>query len=291
MIYLLLCILSSTAILIIFKLLGKASTKTFPVIVINYLVASVLGYGLNDFNADVATVYSTPWFPLAVIIGVFFVVGFYLIAKSSQKAGIAVTSVASKMSVIIPIVFSIVYDSNDKLTFIKTAGVICALIAVVLTVYRKRGLDVNVKYIYLPIILFLSMGIIDSIVRYSQYKYINDSILPFFTATLFSIAAIAGILFSVIRRYPAAWFLNGKTLIFGTLLGLANFGSIYFIIKALNQQVFAGSIVYGINNIGIVGLSVVLAQLLFNEKLNRINWIGIGLAIAAIVILSYSQNF
>ncbi|MDA3780519.1 MAG: hypothetical protein PF487_09935 [Bacteroidales bacterium] len=216
---------------------------------------------------------------------------FVIIAKSSQVVGIAVTTVSNKMSVIIPIIFSIIIDPFDILTNIKLFGIILAVISVFLIIYRKRKVDFNAKNIYLPIILFLGMGIIDSLVKYSQQNYVDDNNLALFTVVLFAIAAIAGFITKIIRKTSFKKLLNLKTLLWGLLLGISNYGSIYFIIKALNYKdnfgnTFDGSIVFGVNNIGIVSLSVLIGLIVFKEKLTKINLIGIFISLLAIYVLS-----
>ena len=72
----------------------------------------------------------------------------------------------------------------------------------------------------------------------------------------------------------------------GFILGLVNFGSLYGIIMALDSKVFDSSIVFGINNIGIVLLSVAFALLIFKERISSKNKIGIVLSLISIIILS-----
>ncbi len=87
MTYLLLSILSSTGIFLIFRLIDKRDVSTFPVIVINYLTASATGFliyaGLEIQDMD----FPKPFYLLAVIIGVLFIAMFFIVARSSQKAG------------------------------------------------------------------------------------------------------------------------------------------------------------------------------------------------------------
>ena len=294
MIFLLLSIISSTSLFVIFKYVNNYGIKNFDVIIINYIVASILGYSISDYNPDFFPLYSTPWFPYAVTIGVLFVLGFVLIAKSSQKVGIAITTVASKMSVIIPIAFSLWYDPTDHLTTLKGAGVSIAIISVFFTIYRKRTIDFDPKNLYLPAILFIGMGIIDSIIKLAQYKYIDNGTSTLFSAVLFSIAAITGIITNIVRKNKFITLLKPKTLFWGTLLGLGNYGSIYFLILALNYRLHSGetldgSVVFGINNIGIVSLSVLIGLIVFREKLTWLNWMGVIFSIIAIYILTYIQ--
>jgi len=87
--------------------------------------------------------------------------------------------------------------------------------------------------------------------------------------------------------------LSIKPLIWGIMLGISNFGSIYFLIRTLNHRspqgnIIDSSIVFGVNNTGIVVLSVFTGFIVFREKLKRINWIGVGLALVAIIIFAYT---
>jgi len=293
MIYLLLSILSSTSLFVIFKVAKKYGIKNFDIIIINYIVASVLGFSISKYSNEIFPLYANPWFPYAVIIGILFVIGFVLIGLSSQKAGIAITTVASKMSVVIPITFSLVYDPYDQISLLKITGILLALLAVFLSVYRKKTIDVNPEYLYLPLILFMGMGIIDSIIKLAQFKHIDNGVSTLFSAVLFTIAAITGIITNIIRRSPFRRLLRPGTLLWGTLLGLGNYGSIWFLILALNSKTeenlpLDGSAVFGINNIGIVGLSVMLGLVVFREKLTWINWMGVIFSFVAIYILSYT---
>jgi uncharacterized membrane protein len=77
-------------------------------------------------------------------------------------------------------------------------------------------------------------------------------------------------------------------MLYGILLGIVNYFGVLFFIKALGTNIFDSSIIFGINNIGIVILSVLLGLLLFKEKLSSINLIGVFISIIAIFMLSLS---
>lgn len=294
MIFLLLSILSSATIYIVFKLIGRLKIFTFSAIVVNYLVACLAGFFLSSSNPFSQSVYKESWFPVSLIIGVLFIILFYVIGKSTQKAGMAVTTVANKMSVVFPIAFSIWYDASDVLSLVKSAGIILALVAVFLTIYRKSAVKIDISTIILPAALFLGMGLVDTFVKYAQSSYVSDDVAPVFSTIIFAAAGLIGLLILPFNSIAAKNLLKGKTWILGAVLGLANFGSIYFLLLALNhvnistgEQVM-GSVVFGINNIGIVAICVLTGFAFFKERPTRTNWVGIGLSIVAILILSYS---
>ena len=293
MLFLLLSILSSTGIFLIFRLIEKQRVENFPVIVINYVTAAILGFALNSRTAAEPGQFPSAFYALAILIGVLFIGMFFVVARSSQKAGMAVTTIAGKMSVIFPILFSILYDVQDIISGLKVAGILIALIGVLLTVYKKRAQLPEPAFIYLPIILFIGMGLVDSLVKLAQYKYVSDANLSLFTAILFSISALSGLLASFFQRGRFRSIFTARALLWGALLGGVNFGSIFFLVKTLNYNhpergTIDSSVVFGINNIGIVALSVILGMLLFQEKLSGLNKAGVLVCIIATILLAYA---
>ncbi len=80
-----------------------------------------------------------------------------------------------------------------------------------------------------------------------------------------------------------------KDLIAGLTLGLFNFFSTYFLMKALAQNQYESSFVFAINNIGIILINSFVATLIFKESLSKINWLGIVLALSSILFIYYSN--
>lgn len=285
MIYILLSILSSTSIFILFKGINKIKAFTFHIIIINYVVATLLGLTLSNGWQLIPTALDKNWFPFSLIIGLLFIVMFFFIGLSSQKAGISITTVASKMSVIIPILFSVFYYT-EIINWQKITGISLALIALLLTVWKKPEKKEGVLIIFLPLILFMGLGIIDSLVKYVQQSLMKPEEASFFTAFVFIVAFLFGIIIGIFKKDFFQGFKHFSTYIIGVVLGLVNFGSIYFFILALNKVEWDSSILFGVNNIGIVLLSVVFGLLIFKEKLKIINWVGITFSMLAIWFLT-----
>lgn len=294
MIFLFLSISSSTLIYVLFKLIERYRVINFSAIIVNYIVACIAGFFLSGSSPYSSHIFTQKWLPIALVVGVMFIVMFYLIAKSTQKAGVAVTTVAVKMSVVFPIAFSIWYDSNDMLSVLKLFGILLALIAVYLTVYKKSDKGFDYRTILLPAILFFGMGIVDSFVKFAQSEFISNDLASTFSAVVFANSLIVGLLILPFNKPALKSIVKLKTWVLGTILGLANFGSMYFLILALNHinidtgQQATGSVVFGINNIGIVALSVFIGLIAYKERPSIVNWVGIALSGVAIIILAMS---
>jgi drug/metabolite transporter (DMT)-like permease len=291
--FLALSIICSTIVLIIFRMAEQFRISTLPIIVINYFTATILGFTLSGVFSDLSFNPPLFFYVVALIIGSLFLIFFLVTAASSQQAGIAITSVAAKMSVIFPISFSIIIDPADKITLLKLAGIMLALAGVFFTVFKKSRLSLNARIIYLPIALFLGMGLVDSLMKLAQQRFVDESNLVFFSAILFGMAALLSIPATIARKIPLRTYMEGKTLLTGIFLGLVNLGTVYFIISALSFKMPDGnpidsSVIFGINNVGVVFLSVLAGLLIFAERLTRLNIIGIFLSVAAIIVLAYS---
>lgn len=293
MIYLLLCILSSTGIFIIFKILDRKAIPSFPAIIINYLFASVLGFLVNSDSFSFKDIPSASWLSIAAPIGFLFIIMFFVVAISSREAGLSITTVAGKMSVVFPIAFSIILGPEDQLNLIKSIAILATLIGVLLTVYKPGAEMINKKGFYIPLLLFIGMGLVDSLVKYAQHAYVNNQETAIFSAALFTMAFLTGMFILPFRKEGFTEFRRKSVWLWGSLLGVVNFGSIFFMVRALNfinpvGKQIDSSIIFGANNIGIVSLSVLASQLFFKEKLSTINWAGIGISLVAIILFSFS---
>lgn len=285
MLHLLFAILSSAGIFVCFKYLEKYKVDILLAIIINYITASICGYLLSDSKIEFTQIVNQSWFSISVIIGIAFIVVFFIIGLSTQKAGISITTLASKMSFILPMIFSIVFY-QEVVSTQKIIGFTLAISAVLLSIYKDKHDTMQRKYLWLPILLFFGAGTVDSLLKYAQEEYLSSGGKEMFSTLLFGIAAISGLVVLLLKKENFLSLFKLKVLIGGTFLGFVNFGSLYFLIESLNKSGFDSSIVFSIINIGIVAVSVIIGVGVFKEKLNKINLLGIVLAFIAIFILT-----
>lgn len=285
MIYLILSILSSTLIFLTFKISERYKLSLVKLIVVNYITASVLGFSFFPESFSIRYIYSSAWFPFAVAIGILFIIFFFMIGKSTQLSGVGVTTIASKMSMAIPILYSLIFFS-EEMNVIKITGLVAAFISVFLCIYKPGQNSVfNLKLI-LPVIIFFGTGIADSLIKYTQHFLVKNDIALLFASTVFSVALVFGLLYSLIFERRFKEYLSTQLLGGGMVLGAANFGSLYFLMQSLEKTSIESSIIFGVNNLSIVGLSVIIGFFIFSEKMNRINLVGITLAVLSIIILT-----
>jgi uncharacterized membrane protein len=77
-----------------------------------------------------------------------------------------------------------------------------------------------------------------------------------------------------------------KNLLGGVALGIPNYGSMLFMLWALADGL-GGSVVFPVNNVGIIVATAIGAVLIFREHLSRINRAGVVLAALSIILMAY----
>tara|TARA_R110002049_G_scaffold45022_2_gene131596 strand:- start:13464 stop:14312 length:849 start_codon:yes stop_codon:yes gene_type:complete len=280
----LLSILFSTGLFVIFKYFGVYKVDVLKAIFINYIVAFSMGFLLAERQIPINEIYLEPWFPGSLVLGALFVSIFFVMAMTAQRNGVSVTSIAGKMSVVIPVLFG-VFLYNESVTFLKILGIIIALVAVYLSSVKEDKSE-NTGTLLFPVLLFLGSGAIDTILKYVQVNHVADEDVSIFSGSLFGIAAIFAVLILAIKSIKKREAFGVKNVIAGIILGVPNYYSIVFLIKALQNKNFESSTLFTINNVAIVIVSTLVGLLLFKEKFSLKNKIGVALAILGIVLVT-----
>lgn len=284
---LILAILCSFGIILSFKIFKKFEIDLVQAISINYFVASLLGFLLVDGSWSVETVFSASWLKLSIFTGIVFIAGFYLYARSIHKAGIAITSVAGKMSVIIPVAFG-VFVFNEPLGALRILGIALTIIAFYLILKKDKWEKIQWAVIIFPLALFLANGANDTLLKFAETLYIKDNdgyIL--FIATVFFISMIIGFVVALISILNGKAKLHWKNFLAGIILGVLNWYSTYFFLKTLTFLDI--SVLVPVFNVSLVSLAALFGFLVFKEKLKPINWIGVFIAILAILSIALAK--
>lgn len=284
MINILLAILFSSLLYIVFKSFSKFSVNTFQAILINYIVAFLLGSFISDYTFQIEKVYTKPWFPFTLILGFLFITVFYIIGKTTQLNGLTVASVASKMSMIIPIAYGILIF-KEHATLVHQTGIIIALSAVY-CVSVKPNTKINFSHFQLPILLFFGAGVIDTLINITQHSFLPKEDTALFSSITFLMAFIFGLLYFLFKRIKAKIEFKRKDILGGITLGIPNYFSLFFLTKALQNENMESPTIFTIINIGVILLSTFVGILFFKEKLSKKNYIGILLSILALFLVT-----
>lgn len=289
MLDLLLGILFFNVILILFKLFERYKVDNLQAIIVNYAVAGLCGFFFSESKESIPDILKSDWVYVAAIIGLFFIVVFNLLAEGAQKVGMAISTVANKMSVILPVTASF-FLYGDAVSLLKILGIILALAGVYLSSVSKGKLNFDPKYVWLILIIFFGQGVADILFNYAQQTYVEPHHAELFISALFLSAFVSGIFIlttKVVRKketlFPGRKLL--KNIAWGIGLGIPNYLTVFYFFRALENGFMESSQVYPILNMGVIVLSALSGYLLFKEKLTVLNWVGIAISVLAIAAI------
>ncbi|MEO6306064.1 MAG: DMT family transporter [Bacteroidia bacterium] len=291
MLYIILTIVISVLLLVIFKAFQKYDVNSLVAIVINYITAGLTGILFLNSDFNFAAIISSDWICICLPLGVLFISVFYLISQTAQRISISSASVANKMSVIMPVLFS-VFLLHQTLSFLKVAGIVLAVLALYLSTYSPEKKKVSRNLFWLPVLVFIGSGLIDIAINFTNTFYIHTkyesalfSISTFLSAFVIGIVVLLYLIF-IKRSLPAKEVLAPKNILAGLILGIPNYFSIFFIFKSLDARVLQSAQLFPVLNLSNVALAALLGWLIYKEKLSTVNIAGIVLAIISILLIS-----
>ncbi len=300
MIALFLSVFFTAAIYVIMRAFSRFGVSPFHAVVFNYYSCVATGIVLipdaGQFRSLRPDMVSTE---LSFALGAMFVVVFLLIGLTTDKAGITAASLAGNMSLVIPVCFGLFVfrNVNKDFTAFNYAGLILALVALALGAIRKdeegRGGDFvwhrrNMVWLF-PLMSFLASGVNNTLINYITMSYYkpDESILFMVTACLGAI--VAGTCMILFRFLMYTEKVSWKSVVWGLILGVPNFLSLYFLLEALAEFSHSAAFVFPVYNILCMLFSAWIAWLIYKERLSRINRLGLFLALVAIVLISHQE--
>lgn len=263
----------------IFKVFERREVPLLPAIVVNYFTAALCGaFVTMPWPGGIPGKLLMP----AAGLGLLFITIFYLTAVSTQRAGVAATSVAGKMSLVLTVLFTVVF-MRERPSEMGWAGIVLALIAVPLASYTSGAPGARGAWL-LPTLLFIGNAAIDISLNLVQRYLLEPRTEAMFPMLVFAVAGSLGLAFLLVRSQHAA-LAQPKALIGGVVLGAVNYASLYFLVAALARSGFGTSSVFPLMNIGVILFSTAIGLFLLRDRLSRAQWGGIALAVVAMALI------
>jgi drug/metabolite transporter (DMT)-like permease len=286
MIFLLLAILCSASLPLLFRAFDDWRVNLFWAIPINYFTCMLVGLIFDPALRDVSELASRPWFLLAMLQGFILAVNFYLLAYTAQRAGVSVAALASRLSVAIPAILAFLLY-GDSFNAVKTVGLAAALSSLYLCTATGQDFGVTRAWLrrLLPILVFFMFGCHFTLLKFTQARYLDSSSYHVYVTTSFFFAFVTSLAIGLARIRTRVGVRAGD-LIAGGVLGLINYGAIYFLVKVLSLEGWQSSQLFPIYSVGVVSVSSLLAMILFKEQLSRLKTFGLVVGLIAVALLN-----
>jgi drug/metabolite transporter (DMT)-like permease len=283
MIFILISVCFSVLVSVLLKLSRRYNIDNRQAITWNYSIAGFLTWLI--YRPEIPSM-NERIFPIYIILGILLPSIFVVLALSIRYTGIVKTDIAQRLSLFIPVLAAfLIFDEQQSL--LKTAGITIAFAAIIFSIPWKKNTNAKNSFWIYPTVVFIGMGIIDILFK----QIAKTAAIPFTSSLLlvFLIAFIVSLSYLIYLYFFKKMKFTLINLICGWILGVANFGNILFYLKAHQVLAKQPSLVFSTMNIGVILLGSAVGVFIFREKLSRLNYAGILLALLSILFLYYAQ--
>lgn len=284
MIYLALSIICSVTVGVLLKLAKRYEINVMQAVTWNYLFAIVLSAVFFKPDLGALSFANLSWvFPA---LGILLPTVFLFQGIAVRQAGLARTDIAQRLSLFISLCAAY-FLFNENFDRLKYVGLIFGFAAIIFTMYRKsESAAAKQSWLYL-LLVFAGFGLIDVLLKLVS----QITVMPF-TTSLFLIFCICFVLSLAYILYLASikkTKLQLINFICGCVLGFFNFGNILFYLKAHQAMSENPSTVFASMNMGVIITGSFIGIVLFKERLSKLNYLGLVLALAAIILITLSK--
>ena len=282
---------------IVFKIFHRKNIDSNQAIFFNYLTAFVLGILFSLHSEVIVNPLKADWLGAVIILGFIFMAGMVMLSESTRRVGVAISTVCSRASMVIPIIVSyILIEGSARPKWLLICLVLVAMTLTIWTDKPESGHKYSLLDILAPITVFLMFGASNSFLKVLQHRVtVNDTAAGLSEQVINSELSIvtASVFFVAMLFCSYSFFKKGddgkrspvllKNIIGGMALGIVNYFCTYTLMLAM--KTIDSSLLFPIHNIGIVAIGAIVGWLAFNEKLKPHQVLGIVLAAVSIALL------
>lgn len=287
MYFLTLSITCSTLNHLIFKAFQRWNIAILSAIVTNYLICIFIGYISLDKAIFNVSLWHQKWFFYSWVQGCLLIGSFFLMGLATQRSGIGVAALSSRLAVVIPILAAFILY-GDSLNFFKLTGILGAIIALYLSSIESISITTLGKDStpILPLTLFILFGFHLTFAKYVQEFYLNRISYHGYVMFAFASAFLIGLSALTYGRIRGTIAIGRREIGAGIMLGINNYGSIYFLIRTLGQEGWESSVIFPTISVSVVILSFLGGSILFGEGASRRKRIAMAIGVAAILCIN-----
>lgn len=280
MYYLIFSVFCSVTVSVLLKIARRYHIDVRQAIAANYIMASGLTLILLQPRLDTVFQAQTPYLTL-LLLGILLPTIFFVMARAVEQVGIVRSDAAQRLSLLIPLLAAFLIF-QEPFNQWKLAGMACGLLAIMaLTLGTPQSTAKHAAGRHSALLLlgvWAGYGVIDVL-----FKQLAKSGLAFNSSLIITFVLAGLLMFAHLLSKSTRW--HRHSLAAGLLLGLFNFGNIYFYIRAHQSFPANPAVVFASMNIGVIVLGTLTGMVFFKERATILVAIGLALAVTAIILL------
>ena len=275
MLYLLLAIAGSSMISILLRLSSGKIKEGCSMLAFNYLTCTILGIAYAGITPGI---HQNPGFPaalgLGVVNGILLLVSFILMQSSVRNNGVVLTSIFTKLGLLVPVVLSVLVF-REMPTPVQIIG-FCIAIAAIIVINLQKDTG---RFDWSLIILLLLAGGTDAMAKIYEALGSADLTDPYLLYSFGAAFVLCSGVVIVKKERPGF-----REFLFGTLIGIPNFLSSKFLLSAL--ETVPAVVAYPTFSVATLLVITLTGVLAFREKLKPHQWLSLAAILVALVMLN-----
>ena len=277
MLYLLLAVISSMMVSVTMRLsvgrihndIGMLSVSYFTCMLLTFAYVYPIGKVSGESGMGTALI-------LGMTAGILLLAGFMMLQINIQTNGVVLSATFAKLGVVVPTVVSILFF-GERMKVVQAAGFLLTLTAIWLVNGEKdRG---NADFKTGLVLLLLVNGVADAMAKI--YEELGN---PLLKDVYLCITFIMASMLSAVLAFRKKEHIGVAEVRWGILLGIPNYYSVRFIMKALAE--IPAVITYPTYSVATIAAITVVGIIIFREKLSRKQQAAIGIIAVAIALLN-----
>ena len=278
MLYLILAIASSALVSVLMRLSDRRITGNIAMLTVNYFMCFLLAAAYAGFGKLLPDAEGLGGaLVMGSVNGLLYLGGFVLLQINVRRNGVVLSSTFMKLGLLVSIAVVSVVFFHEMPDLLQIVGFSLAVAAIVLINFKRQSVGADFKLGLLLVLLVGGMA--DSMSKIFE-ELGNPALEPQFLIYTFLTALIlCTALMAKKGQRPGKW-----EILFGLLIGVPNFFSAKFLLGALEH--IAAVIVYPVYSVATILTVSLIGVLAFRERLEKRQWIGMGLILIALVLLN-----
>lgn len=280
MFYLIMGILCSSMLSIIMRISEKYVKGNIAMLVCNYIVCALVSAAtigpasIVNAPAGVGTAIA-----IGIVAGGLYLGGFILLQYNVRKNGVVLSSTFMKLGLLVSTGFSIVVF-HERPDILQIVGFAIAIAAIVLINLKDNGEEKGGKTFRLALLIMLvCAGMGDA-----MSKVFDEVCTPALSDHYLLITfMVAGLLCFGVMLYNKQK-IGIKELLFGAAIGVPNYYSSLFVIKAL--ETLDAVVVFPTFSVGCILVVTVVGVFVFKEKLTKKQYTALAMIMVALAMLN-----
>ena len=193
-----------------------------------------------------------------------------------QKNGVVLSGTFMKLGLLIPIVLSVCFFGEVP-QFLEVIGFLIAILAIIVINFEKEQTSAEFK---LGLLLLLVVGgSADAMAKVFE-ELGNLALSEQFLLYTFGSALIFCTCIMLYKKQH----LGAKEILFGCMIGIPNYFSSWFLLRALNEV--PAVIAYPTYSVATIVVISMAGICFFKERLGKKQWVGVGMILLALVLLN-----